>query len=218
MRRDQCRTSFLLALSQDKFILVLSWVNKVFPYDLDGYSPKALCARLLSTISLSLLFLQYPDKDNRPEDLDWSHQYVVLSNTVLQALSDASQSSFLEIDGDEQEEEDFPVKQKKASQKARKYAKRSRQTTKSVDATPFRALHLDVPSSRDEAKEMALEILTKQKDILMVITCIFVRCSRLLNTICLIVVLEHFSPRITMGYVQEKLYSLYYHRSNCHRQ
>jgi hypothetical protein len=37
-----------------------------------------------------------------------------------------------------------------------------------VDSTPFRALRLEVPTSHGEAKEMALEILRKQKDILKV--------------------------------------------------
>jgi hypothetical protein len=54
------------------------------------------------------------------------------------------------------------------SQKARKYAKRTRQAPKSVDMTPFRALQLEVPASQHEGKEMALEILAKQKGILMV--------------------------------------------------
>jgi hypothetical protein len=56
----------------------------------------------------------------------------------------------------------------KVSQKARKYTKRTRQANKSVDMTPFRALDLEVPALRHEAKEMALEILMKQKDILLV--------------------------------------------------
>jgi len=34
--------------------------------------------------------------------------------------------------------------------------------------TPFRALHLDVPTLRHEAKEMAHEILLKQKGMLLV--------------------------------------------------
>jgi hypothetical protein len=37
-----------------------------------------------------------------------------------------------------------------------------------VGSTLFRAVNLEVPTSRGEAKEMALEILSKQKDILKV--------------------------------------------------
>jgi hypothetical protein len=200
----------LLALSQDKFLFVLSWIDKVFPHDLDGYSAKALCARLLSTISLSLLFFQFPDRDDLPLDLNMSHQYVVLSNPVLQALSDVIQSSFPGIDGDSPDEEPFSItKRKKASQKARKYAKRTGQAAKSVDVTPFRALHLDAPTSHDEAKEMALTILAKQKEILLVFTCTFVCRSGLLNPLCLVVVLEPFSSRITLECVQEKLHPYY---------
>ncbi len=43
---------------------------------------------------------------------------------------------------------------------------------KPVDSKPFRALRLEAPTSHVEAKEMAVEILNKQKDILMVIVAI----------------------------------------------
>jgi len=145
----------LLALSQDKFDFVSKWVNDLFPQDLDDYSATSLCARLVLTISLSLLFLP---EDERPQGLDSSHQYILQSNAVLQALAGVTQSSVSEI-----EESSARV-----SQKARKHAQRTGQANKSVDATPFRALHLEVPALRHEAQEMALEILVKQKDILLV--------------------------------------------------
>lgn len=148
----------LLALSQDKFDFVSKWVNDVFPCGLDDYSATCICARLISTVSVSLLFLHYPNDDERPPGLDSSHRYVTLSNTVLQTLAGITQSSVLEIEEGSS----------KVSQKARKYAKRTRQANKSVDMTPFRSLDLEVPASRHEAKEVALEILMKQKDILLV--------------------------------------------------
>jgi hypothetical protein len=148
----------LLGLSQDEFDFVSKWVNDVFPRDLDDYSATTICARLISTVSVSLLFLHYPDDDERPQELDSSHRYVTLSNTVLQALASITQSSVLEIEEGSS----------KISQKARKYAKRTRQANKTVDMTPFRALQLDIPVLRHEAKEMALDILTKQKGILLV--------------------------------------------------
>jgi hypothetical protein len=147
----------LLALSQDKFDFVSKWVNDVFPCDLDDYSATSICAKLISTISLSLLFLHYPDDDERPR-LDSFHQYVTLSNTVLQALAGITHSSVSEIE----------ESSSKVSQKARKYAKRTRQANKPVDPTPFRTLHLEVPTLRHEAKDMGLEILSKQKEILLV--------------------------------------------------
>ncbi len=153
------RRLLLLALSQDKFDFVLEWVDGAFPQDLDDYSATSLCVRFMSTISVSLLFFQYPNEDYRPRDLESSHQYVVRSNSVLQALASVTQSTFSEIE---------EVASSKMSQKARKYAKRTRQAPKSVDMTPFRALHLEVPASQQEGKEMALEILAKQKGILMV--------------------------------------------------
>ncbi len=163
----------LLALSQDRFTFVFNWVDDVFPHNLDNYSPNAICPRLLSTISVSLLFLQSPNEDDLLRDLDASHQYVVLSNSVLQALVTIIQSSSSEIDGGSSDEEAFPMmKRKKASQKARKYARRSRQMTKPVDSTPFRALRLEVPTTHSDAKEMAMEILSKQKGILMVIVAV----------------------------------------------
>jgi hypothetical protein len=152
-------TFLLLALSQDKFNFVSTWVNDIFPHDLDDYSATSLCARLVSTISLSLLFLPYPNEDERPQGLDSSHQYILQSNAVLQALAGVTQSSVSEI-----EESSARV-----SQKARKYAQRTRQANKSVDATPFRELHLEVPALRHEAQEIALEILVKQKDTLLVL-------------------------------------------------
>jgi len=148
----------LLALSQDKFDLVSNWVNNVFPCDLDDYSATSICARLISTVSVSLLFLHYPNDDERPPELDSSHRYVTLSNTVLQALAGITQNSVSEIE----------ETSSKVSQKARKYAKRTQQANRSADVTPFRALHLDVPALRHEAKEMALDILIKQKGILLV--------------------------------------------------
>jgi hypothetical protein len=159
----------LLAISQDRFAFVLNWVDDVFPHDLANYSPTAICPRLLSTISVTLLFLRPSNEDDLPRDLDASHQYVVLSNSVLQSLVTIVQSSSSEIDGGSSDEEAFPItKRKKGSQKARKYARRGRLVATPVDPTPFRALHLEVPTSHGEAKEMALEILSKQKDILMV--------------------------------------------------
>jgi hypothetical protein len=149
----------LLALSEDEFNFVSKWVNDVFPLDLDDYSATSLCTRLISTICVSLLFLSYPNEDDRPEGLESSHRYVIQSNAVIQALASVTQSTVLEIE----------VSSSKVSQKARKFAQRTRQANKSVDMTPFRALHLEVPASRDEAKEMALEILLKQKEILSVI-------------------------------------------------
>jgi len=148
----------LSALSQDKFDFVSKWVNDVFPCDLDDYSATCTCARLISTVSVSLLFLHYPNDDERPPGLDSSHRYVTLSNTVLQALAGITQSSVLEIEEGSS----------KVPQKARKHAKRTRHANKSVDMTPFRSLDLEVPALRHEAKEMALGILMKQKDILLV--------------------------------------------------
>ena len=145
----------------------------MFPYDLDYYSPTVICPRLLSTISVSLLFLQPQNEDHLPRDLDASHQYVVLSSSVLQSLVTIVQSSSSEIGGGSSDEEAFATtKRKKGSQKARKFARRGRQMAKPVDSTPFRALHLEVPTSHVEAKEMALEILGKQKGILMVIVAV----------------------------------------------
>ncbi|KAH9172883.1 hypothetical protein EDB89DRAFT_1962838 [Lactarius sanguifluus] len=163
-----CTELLLSSLSQDRFTSVLNWVDDVFPDDLDGYSPNAICSRLLSTVSVSLLFLQPPNEDDLLRDLNASHQYVVLSNSVLQVLVTIIQSPPPEVDGGSSDEEAFPMmKRKKTSQKARKYARRGRHMTKPVDSTPFQALHLEVPTSHGEAKEMALEILSKQKRILM---------------------------------------------------
>lgn len=148
----------LLALSQDEFDFVSKWVNDAFPLDLDDYSATSLCTRLISTISLSLVFLPYPNEDERPQGLESSHQYVIQSNAVLQTLASITQSSVLEID----------ETSSKTSQKARKYAQRTRQVNKSVDMAPFRALHLKFPILRDEAKGMASDILWKQKEILSV--------------------------------------------------
>jgi hypothetical protein len=119
---------------------------------------------------VSLLFLHSPNEDELPRDLDASHHYVVLSNCVLQALVTIIQSSPSEVDVGSSDEEEFPImKRKKSSQKARKYARRSRQMTKPVDPTPFQALQLEVPTSHSEAKLIALVILSKQKRMLMVI-------------------------------------------------
>lgn len=148
----------LLALSQDKFDFVSKWVDDAFPCDLDDYSATSICAKLIRTVSVSLLFLHYPNDDERPSGIDSSHRYVTLSDAVLQALAGITQGSVLGIE----------ESSSKVSQKERKYAKRTRQVNKSVDMTPFRALHLEVPALRHEAKEMALEILMKQKDILLV--------------------------------------------------
>ena len=201
-----------LALYEDKFAFVWNWVNKSFPHDLDSYAAKPLYARLLSTVSLSLFFFQYPDRDDRPPGLDSSHQNVALSNSVLKAIPDVIQNSFPEIDGDSSDEEQhFPmVKRKRASQKAQKYAKRNRQMTKSVDATPFRASGLDVPTSSYEARKMALLILDKQKDILLVNSLIFSSVALgFLKPLCLVVVPGNFSSTIALGRVQEKLYPHY---------
>ncbi|KAH8981166.1 hypothetical protein EDB86DRAFT_3107306 [Lactarius hatsudake] len=168
-----CTELLLSSLSQDRFAVVLNWVDNVFPHDVDNYSPKAICHRLLSTISVSLLFLQSPNKNDLAQDLDASHQYVVHSNSVLQALVAIIQSSS-GIDGISSDEEAFPMtKRKKGSQKAQKHARRSRQTSKPVDPTPFLALRFEIPSSHGEAKEMALGILSKQKSILMSHLCLF---------------------------------------------
>jgi hypothetical protein len=159
-----------LALSQDRFAFVLNWVDDVFPHDLANYSPTAVCPRLLSTVSVSLLFLRPSNRDDLPQDLDTSHQYVILSNSVLQSLVTIVQSSSSESDGGSSDEEAFPMtKRNKGSQKARKYARRGLQVATPVDSTPFRALHLEVPTSHGEAKEMAMVILSKQKGILKVI-------------------------------------------------
>lgn len=149
----------LTALSQDKFNSVSKWISDMFPQDLDGHSATSLCARLISKLSVSLLFLQYPSEDERPQHLNSFHEYVTLSTTALQALASVTQSSVSEIE----------ESSSKVSQKARKHAKRTRQA-KSIDVTPFRALHLEVPALRHEAMEMALEILMKQKEILSVMT------------------------------------------------
>ncbi|KAH8984683.1 hypothetical protein EDB92DRAFT_2117026 [Lactarius akahatsu] len=163
-----CTELLLSSLSQDRFTFVLNWVDDVFPDDLDSYSPNSIYSRLLSAVSVSLLFLQPPNEDDLLRDLNASHQYVVLSNSVLQVLVTIIQSPPPEVDGGSSDEEAFPMmKRKKTSQKARKYARRGRQMTKPVDSTPFQALHLEVPTSHDEAKEMALGILSKQKSILM---------------------------------------------------
>jgi len=146
------------ALPQDQFDFALKWVDEAFPHDLDNYSAESLCTRLLSTISISLQLFPYANDDYRPQDLAPSHKYVVHSNSVLQALASLTQRSISEIEEGSS----------KMSQKAKKNAKRSQQAPKSVDMTPFRVLHLEVPLSPQKGKEMAVEILAKQKGILMV--------------------------------------------------
>jgi hypothetical protein len=136
----------------------LKWVDETFPDDIDNYAAESLCIRLLSAISISLQLFPYAKDDHRPSDLASSHEYVVHSNAVLQALASVTQRSVSEI----------KERSSKMSQKARKSAKRSQQAPKSVDKTPFRALHLEVPPSPQKGKEMALEILEKQKRILLV--------------------------------------------------
>ena len=153
--------SLLLALSQDDFDFVLKWVDEAFPQAIDDYSAACLCVRLISTISLSLLFFQYPNEGCRPRDLESSHQYVVRSNAVLQVLPSITQSQNSSFETEE-------GSSKKKSQKAKKNTRRTRQVTKSVDMTPFRALHLEVPDSPHEGKEMAQDILATQKGILKV--------------------------------------------------
>jgi len=145
-----------IALPQDKFNFALKWVDEAFPHDLENYSAESLCIRLLSAISVSLQLFPYANNDYRPQDLASSHEYVVHSNSVLQALASVTQRSVSEIE----------ERSSKMSQKARKNVKRSQQMPKSVDMTPFRALHLEVPPSPQKGKEMALEILAKQKGIL----------------------------------------------------
>ncbi|KAI0297517.1 hypothetical protein B0F90DRAFT_1819257 [Multifurca ochricompacta] len=174
LERNGCIEFLLSSLSHDSFFYVLSWINEVFPTDLDNYSANSLYARILSTISVSLLFLQYPNEDDRPEDLGSSHQYVVLSSSALESLVSAIQGSWSEVDAATLDEEALPVvTRKKASQKARKYAKSIRKTSKPVDSAPFRSLQLDVPASSDEAREMALGILAKQREILITYLCLF---------------------------------------------
>jgi len=150
--------SLSLALPQDQFNFALKCVDEAFPHDLDNYSAESLCIRLLSTISISLQLFPYANDDYRPQDLASSHKYVVHSNAVLQALASFTQRSVSEIEEGTS----------KMSQKARKSAKRSQQAPKSVDMAPFRVLHLEIPPSPQKGKEMALEILAKQKGILMV--------------------------------------------------
>lgn len=147
-----------LALPEDQFNLALKWVEEAFPHDLENYSTESLCISLLSTISVSLQLFPYANNDYRPEDLASSHEYVVHSNSVLQALASVTQRSVSEIE----------ERSSKMSQKAKKNVKRSQQTPKPFDMTPFRALHLEVPPSPQKGKEMALEILAKQKGILVV--------------------------------------------------
>ncbi|KAI0286423.1 hypothetical protein BC826DRAFT_1108859 [Russula brevipes] len=156
LERRGCLEFLLSSVSYDRFNLVLKWVDEAFPLDLDDYAATSLCAKIISTISMSLIFFQFPNEDERPRDLESSHKFVVLSNTLLPVLVGVTQSSFSEV-------EEGPVK---ASQKAKKYAKRTRRPTRSIDVTPFRALNLEIPATRDEANGMALEILTKQKKIL----------------------------------------------------
>jgi antitoxin component HigA of HigAB toxin-antitoxin module len=147
-----------LALPEDQFNFALKWVDETFPHDLENYSAESLCIRLLATISISLQLFPYVNTDYRPRDLASSHEYVVHSNSVLQALASVTQRPVSEIE----------ERSSKMSQKARKNVKRSQQTPKSFDMTPFRALHLEVPPSPQKGKEMALEILAKQKGILVV--------------------------------------------------
>ncbi|KAN0138675.1 hypothetical protein V8E53_003663, partial [Lactarius tabidus] len=169
-----CTELLLSSLSQDRFAFVLNWVDDVFPHDLANYSPTAVCPRLLSTVSVSLLFLRPSNRDDLPRDLDTSHQYVILSNSVLQSLVTIIQSSSSESEGGSSDEEAFPMtKRNKGSQKARKYARRGGQATTPVDSTPFQALHLEVPTSHGEAKEMAMVILSRQKGILKSHLCLF---------------------------------------------
>jgi hypothetical protein len=150
-----------LALPQDQFNFALKWVDEAFPHDLENYYAESLCIRLLSTISISLQLFPYMNDDYRPQDLASSHKYVVHSNSVLQTLASVTQRSVSEIE----------ERSSKMSQKARKNSKRSQQAPKSVDMTPFQALHLEVPPSPQRGKEMAQEILEKQKRILMVTLC-----------------------------------------------
>lgn len=147
-----------LALPQDQFNFALKCVDEAFPHDLDKYSAESLCIRLLSTVSISLQLFPYADDDYHPQDLASSHKYVVHSNAVLQALASLTQRSVSEIEEGTS----------KMSQKARKNTKRSQQVAKSVDMTPFRVLQLEIPPSPQKGKEMAVEILAKQKGILMV--------------------------------------------------
>lgn len=134
--------------------------------------PNSLPAQALQRCALSLYFLPVDADVEKPSRLAELFKSVQLSLPVLATLATsnfACSRPGLEVSDEENEENDkVKITKRKRTQRQSKQGKVKRDLVSTVDRTPFQKLGLNVPSSPEEAEEVARTLLAEQKQILAV--------------------------------------------------
>jgi hypothetical protein len=155
--------SHLIASDEGTSVGLTEWVLNEFPTSPDVF-PNSLAHKILSSLSLSLLFVTYPSRLDAPDNLLDLRRQVELTPPALEALASFSSKENTSLNSPEEPDDDISIKGKK-SQRHRKLAKRAGRNC-AVDSRPFDNLNLAVPTSSVEAKTLAAELLVEQKSIL----------------------------------------------------
>lgn len=162
---------FVLSVgSQNTFETISQEIINQFPTTATAFLASVACS-LLSRFSLSLLFATFPSSADEPADLREHKRYIDLAVPVL---TDLVAFSFADECADnieqplpEDENDIFVIRAVKVTQRSKKKAKLSKRTQRhSLDAKVFDNLGVSVPQSQEDADNLVIEVLTRQKSIL----------------------------------------------------
>ncbi|TFK51882.1 hypothetical protein OE88DRAFT_1699141 [Heliocybe sulcata] len=155
---------FISAASEDLFSFLNRKLQESFT-DKPARFAESLQSKLLSHLSLSLLFLKYPPDFDVPSNLSECRRSVELSKPVLEALPTLVFGDAVGPDPDEDEDDlAFVIKTKQKSQRQKKRSKKGGKSTN--DETVFRNLGVDAPTTPQDAEHLGQDIMKDQKGLL----------------------------------------------------
>ncbi|KZT25245.1 hypothetical protein NEOLEDRAFT_375908 [Neolentinus lepideus HHB14362 ss-1] len=160
MSRSHVLQLFISASSDAFFSFLQKKVEETFPRRPEHFSD-SVSSRLLSHLSLSLLFLDYPSGVDVPSNLSECRLSVELSKPVLEALPTLVFADDLVVEDDD---EYLSTRKRQKSQRQKKQSRHSGKSTN--DEVAFRSLGIDTPSSPQEAERLGRDVLQEQKEIL----------------------------------------------------
>ncbi|EPQ61193.1 hypothetical protein GLOTRDRAFT_135727 [Gloeophyllum trabeum ATCC 11539] len=155
---------FMSAVNDKLYSSLRGMLLDQFPTHSQGFED-SLSWKFVSTLSLSLVFIPYPSRDDTPIDLPQCRRAVELAGSILAALQTLN---FVDNAEEEETNPDFQTNRfVRVKPKTQRQQKKTRQINRGpVDPTPFNNLGVAVPASPQLADKLAADIFHDLKGLL----------------------------------------------------
>lgn len=124
----------------------------------------------LERLSKFLYFLPDPEDESKPSSLAKDMQFAQSSQEVLSSLGLANFNQQMGILQEHQEDENdadlLGMVKKKRSQRQAKQGKKSQKIAPKFNPRPFQTIGEEVPSTEEDARDLVLRLLEKQRTLL----------------------------------------------------